>query len=72
MTTTNLQRALRIPASAIDSFHSILMDDDQFNEAMMRVALQVSEEMCKNAPCETDEEDVYDLAMQLCCRVSVA
>ena len=70
--TTTAQRALRLPASAIDSFHSMLMDDDQFNEAMMRVALQVAEDMCKNAPCETDEEDVYDLAMELCIRVSVA
>ena len=58
--------------SAIDSFHSLLMDDDQFNEAMMRVALQVAEDICENAPIETDEEDAYDLAMKLCCRVSVA
>ena len=66
------ERILRVPASAIDSFHSILMDDDQFNEAMMRVALEVAQRCCDDAPCETDEEDVYDLAMQLCCRVSVA
>ena len=71
MTTTN-QRALRVPASAIDSFHSILMDDDQFNEAAMRVALQVAQECCDNAPCETDEEDVYDLAMKLVCHISIA
>ena len=67
-----MNTALRVPASAIDSFHSLLMDDDQFNEAMMRVALDVAQTYCDNAPCETDEEDVYDLAMQLCCRVSVA
>ena len=70
--------ALRVPASAIDSFHSLLMDDDQFNEAMMRGALQVAEDQLEAARLNDpqsgayDEEDLYDLAMQLCCRVSVA
>ena len=59
-----------IPNHAIDSFHSLLMDDDQFNEAMMRVALQVAESYL--APGETLDEDGYDLAMELCCRISVA
>ena len=59
----------KIPFSAIDSFHSLLMDDDQFNEAMMRVALQVAED---NTPAGADEEDVYDIAMELCTRVSVS
>ena len=56
----------KISSSVIDSFHSYLMDDDQFNEAMMRVALQIAEEHT------ADEEDQYELAMDLCCRVSVA
>ena len=55
-----------VPNSVLDSFHSLLMDDDQFNEAMMRVALQVAEGHT------ADEEDQYELAMDLCCRVSVA
>ena len=59
-----------IPNSALDSFHSLLMDDDQFNEAMMRVALQVAESYL--APGEELDEEGYDLAMELCCRVSVA
>lgn len=59
----------KIPASALDSFHSLLMDDDQFNEAMMRVALQVAE---SNTPGDAHEDDIYDIAMELCCRVSVA
>ena len=67
-----MKTAIRVPASAIDSFHSLLMDDDQFNEAMMRVALDVAQSYCDDAPCETDEEDVYELAMELCCRISVA
>ena len=62
----------KIVNHVVDTFHSYLMDDDQFNEAMMRVALQVAEQYCKEAPCVTDEEDVYELAMELCTRVSVA
>ena len=68
----------KIPAHAMDSFHSMLMDDDQFNEAMMRVALQVSESCMEAARLNDpqsgayDEEDLYDLAMELCTRVSVA
>ena len=59
-----------IPHHAIDSFHSLLMDDDQFNEAMMRVALQVAQSYL--GPGEDMDEELYDLAMELCCRVSVA
>ena len=49
-----------VPYSTVDTFHSYLMDDDQFNEAMMRVALKVAEEQ------DLKGEDVYDLAMELC------
>lgn len=53
----------------IDSFHSHLMDDDQFNEALMRVALQVVQSY---APGEPLTEKDYDLAMELCSRVSIS
>ena len=66
---TTAQRRM-IPNHAIDSFHSKLMDDDQFNEAMMRVALEVAGQYL--APGEELDEEGYELAMQLCCRVSVA
>ena len=59
-----------IPNHAIDSFHSLLMDDDQFNEAMMRVALQVVQSYMAPGEVMTDED--YDLANELCCRISVA
>ena len=63
----------KVPASALDSFHSLLMDDDQFNEAMMRVALQVAESALTAPGMGTyEEQDLYDLAMELCTRVSVA
>ena len=63
----------KVPASVIDSFHSYLMDDDNFNEAMMRVALQVSTEYHQRPGGGVyDEEELYDLAMELCTRVSVA
>ena len=65
--------ATRVPASVIDSFHSLLMDDDEFNEAMMRVALQVSEHYHQRPGGGCYEEDnVYDLAMELCTRVCVS
>lgn len=63
---------MKTPHHVVDSFHSHLMDDDNFNEAMMSVALQVAEEFCRQQPCETDDEDVYELAMDLCTRVSIA
>ena len=61
----------RIVNHVVDSFHSYLMDDDQFNEAMMSVALRTAREYCDEAPCETTEEDVLELAMELCTRISV-
>ena len=59
-----------IPFHAIDSFHSKLMDDDQFNEAMMRVALEVVQSYY--GPGEALDDDAYDMANELCCRISVA
>ena len=59
-----------VPNAAIDRFHSLLMDDDLFNEAMMRVALQVAESYL--GPGEDLDEEGMQLAMDLCCRVSVA
>jgi len=59
-----------LPHSAMDTFHSLLMDDDQFNEALMRVALQVVKSYY--APGEKLDDDAYDIAGELCCRVSVA
>ena len=59
-----------VPNAAIDKFHSLLMDDDEFNEAVMRVALQVASYYAgPEAP--LTEEDMA-LAMELCSRVSVA
>ena len=74
----NVVTSPRTAASMIDSFHSLLMDDDQFNEAMQRVALKVAEDHLEalrlNDPQSGayDEETLYDLAMALCCRVTVA
>ncbi len=48
------------------------MDDDQFQEALQRITLQIAEEFCNDQPCETDEEDVLELATDLYSRVSVA
>ena len=68
---------IRVPHSTIDSFHSILMDDDQFNEAAMRVALQVATDTLEaqrlNDPQSGayDDEDMYDLAMELVTLISV-
>jgi len=59
-----------VPNHAIDSFHSKLMDDDQFNEAMMRVALEVAGSYL--GPGEPLDDDSYDLACELCCRVGVS
>ena len=61
---------MTVPHSAIDKFHSLLMDDDQFNEAMMRVALDVARYYA--GPGATLTEEDYDLAMDLCTRVSVS
>jgi len=57
---------MKIPYHVIDSLHSILMDDDQFQEALMRVALEVSSGVTDNL------EEQMELAMELCTRVSVS
>ena len=57
---------MKIPYHVIDSLHSILMDDDQFQEALMRVALEVSSGVTDNL------EEQMELAMELCNRVSVS
>ena len=62
----------RVPASSLDSFHSLLMEDEQFQEALQRVSFEVAEKALSDMSCEYDEEDIYDLAMELCCRVSVS
>ena len=54
------------PNHVIDQFHSMLLDDDEFNEALQRVALEVASTHVD------DEEDRYDLAMELVTRVSVS
>jgi len=61
-----------INTALIDQLHSTLMDDDQFQEALQRITLQIAEEFCADQPCETDEEDVMELAVDLYNRVSVA
>ena len=63
---------MNISTSLIDQLHSALMDDDQFQEALQRITLQMAEEFCADQPCETDEEDVMELAVDLYNRVSVA
>ena len=63
---------MKVTAAMVDSFHSLLMDDDEFMEAVQRVALELAESSLAEQPYETDEDDAYDLAMELVCRVSVA
>ena len=58
-----------VPNHALDSFISKLMDDDQAQEAIMRVALEVSSQY--NSPGEPLDEKGYDLAYELCSRVTV-
>ena len=57
---------MKVPYHVVDSLHSILMDDDQFQEALMRVALEVSSGVTDNL------EEQMELAMELCNRVSVS
>ena len=59
-----------IPNAAIDRFHSILMEDDQFQEAMMRVALEVAGYY--QGGTDPYDEDTMALAMDLVTRVSVS
>ena len=56
--------------SVIDKFHSLLMDDDMFNESMMRVALEVAQSYA--GPGNKLEEEDIQLAMDLCSRVCVS
>jgi len=57
---------MKIPYHVVDSLHSILMDDDQFQEALMRVALEVASGVTE------DLEQQMELAMELTTRVSVS
>jgi|DEB0MinimDraft_10_1074344.scaffolds.fasta_scaffold697722_1 hypothetical protein len=56
----------KVPHHVVDQLHSLLMDDDQFQEALMRVALEVAAGVTDNT------EDQMDLAMELTTRVSVS
>lgn len=55
--------------TVLDKFHSLLMDDDNFNEAMMRVALQTVQYY---AGSDKLTEDDMQLAMDLCSKVTLA
>ena len=57
---------MKVPHHVIDSLHSILMDDDGFQEALMRVTLQVASDITE------DPDEQQELAMELFCRVSVS
>ena len=59
-----------VPFRALDKFHSILMDDDNFNESMMRCALEVAQYYAGPGAPLTEED--YALAQDLCSRVSVS
>ena len=59
-----------VPNAALDKFHSLLVDDDQFNEAVMKVALEVAQYYA--GPGATLDDDDYKLAMDLCNKVSVS
>ena len=63
---------MKISDNLIEQLHSTLMEDDQFQEALQRITLQMAEEFCAGQPCETDSEDVFELAVDLYNRVSVA
>lgn len=56
--------------SVIDRFHSELMDNDLFNEAMMSSALKVVQYYAGPGVKLTDED--YELAMELCTHVTMA
>ena len=48
----------------------MLMDDEQFNDALSRVAMQVVKSYY--APGETLDDDAYDMAMELCTHVTLS
>ncbi len=58
-----------VPYAVVDRFHSILMDDDNFKEAVMRAA---EETVRYYAGGEALTEADYELAQDLFTRVSVA
>ena len=57
---------MKFPHHVIDSLHSYLMDDDGFQEALMRVTLQVASDFTE------DPDEQQELAMELFSRVSVS
>ena len=60
---------MTVPFSVMDKFHSLLCDDDQFNEAVMRVALET---VSYYAGGEALTDKDYELAYELCSRVTAA
>ena len=58
-----------VPNSVIEKFQSLLLDDDQFNEAVMRVALEVAQSYL--APGDTLDEEGYSLAYDLAGKVGL-
>ena len=57
-----------VPHAAVERFHSLLMEDDEFNEAMMRCAMDVARYY--QGGTDALDEDSMQLAMDLCTRVS--
>jgi len=57
---------MKFPNHVIDSLHSYLMDDDGFQEALMRVTLQVASDYTE------DQDEREELALELFSRVSVS
>lgn len=54
----------------VDTFHSMLMDDDEFQEATMRVALKVAQYYA--GPGNKLTEDDMRMAEELCSMVGVS
>ena len=59
-----------VPNAALDKFHSLLMEDDDFNDAVMKVALKVASYY--DGPGAPVNDDTLALANELFSRVSVA
>lgn len=59
-----------VPSSLVDTFRSMVMDDDMFNEAMIRCASDVVRDYLPED--EQNFDKIYDLANELCCRVIVS
>ena len=62
----------KVPFHVVDQFHSALMDNDIIMPLIQDLAVQVADEFLSSQPCETDEEDVFELAMELLMRLSVS